>query len=1039
MKRLMTTLLFVLLCGTGLGLAQDGVTVSGTVTFNNPYSEGQVVEGAASGTVKLLQNGSEIYTGTVTSAYNSELGNGISSYAIQNVAAGTYTLSFEGEGYAKTLVYTGEITVESTDLTKDFLAEIDETRGFMTLNIRFDENVFETGYSYNSVPVTDATASCTQTGGGHATLTAASDQQGVVKFLVPKDETRRYTIHITSNAYQDTTFETAGCSQHEYAGIRFTNTNVYMREKPLPTVSLSGNVTLGGEKLNALPGEMKIGLKTVKGKHLTAEVANGQYAFEAVPVGETTLYLQDPDGSYDYNLDNTLAANYAVKTPADGKITLGQDETASLQNIDLERIAVNVSGELTGLAAGTSGFSVMLTDKNDPSKTYRTSTNTVDAFTFKGVKPGTYTVSINGTGYEPENAIPEVTVTLDQDVAVPAIAMNAVDVQLTISVNLGKYNDYKGETDYLAGAKIELWAYDRDTESKTTLLTEKTMTESDYGRFEYSTTAKLGSPFFIQVSHTGIETVSKTLVANSQYSSFDLSGDIQFIYDGPALLSVENFQAQWDEAKDSLILSWRWPDALKDADTYEIERIQLDKKRTEVPGPGIMIKYWSAPYDRETGKASFAFDSLPVTLKDMVENGYQYTYSFSIRYKKPYAGILDTNFIVDFRIKHTLAYGVNDTAMGSIRTENEAGSHYFENDNIVLIAVPNDGYKFVEWQGSRSIEENAPIDPAYTTDKDTLTFFMPYSDLRLTAVFKKNRFAITLNVNLENAGTVSGGGTYEGDTTVTIKAVANNGYQFKAWMEGDQEVTTKAEYKFKPEDDRTLTAVFEEMKYVLGVGVNNPEWGKVEGSGEFAVGSEVTVKAIANEGYKFVAWMDGETEVSKEAVYVFKMPAKDLTLTAVFEDAATYYTVTLQANKAEWGTVAGDGEFAEGHTATVRATPNENYHFVAWMEGDREVSTTAVYSFKVEKDVTLTAVFAEGSANEELEAARWSLYAENGTLVINGLSGDRYSVYDLNGRLAGQALCTGAEIRMDVAPNKLYIVRRISAAGLFGAKKIIVR
>ena len=67
-------------------------------------------------------------------------------------------------------------------------------------------------------------------------------------------------------------------------------------------------------------------------------------------------------------------------------------------------------------------------------------------------------------------------------------------------------------------------------------------------------------------------------------------------------------------------------------------------------------------------------------------------------------------------------------------------------------------------------------------------------------------------------------------------------------------------------------------------------------------------------------------------------------------------TVTLNCDAA-MGTVEGAGDVAVGGNATVKATPNVGYSFVAWMNDTDTVATTAEYTFEVKEDVTLTAVF----------------------------------------------------------------------------------
>lgn len=47
------------------------------------------------------------------------------------------------------------------------------------------------------------------------------------------------------------------------------------------------------------------------------------------------------------------------------------------------------------------------------------------------------------------------------------------------------------------------------------------------------------------------------------------------------------------------------------------------------------------------------------------------------------------------------------------------------------------------------------------------------------------QYTITTNVSPANAGTVTGGGTYYKDSSIELKAVANSGYKFSKWSDGN--------------------------------------------------------------------------------------------------------------------------------------------------------------------------------------------------------------------------------------------------------------
>ena len=76
--------------------------------------------------------------------------------------------------------------------------------------------------------------------------------------------------------------------------------------------------------------------------------------------------------------------------------------------------------------------------------------------------------------------------------------------------------------------------------------------------------------------------------------------------------------------------------------------------------------------------------------------------------------------------------------------------------------------------------------------------------------------------------------------------------------------------------------------------------------------------------------------------------------------AVTYPTIcaiTATANDAAMGTIEGAGNYGNGSTATLTATPNDGYLFVNWTKGGEVVATTQEYSFKVTEAVALVANF----------------------------------------------------------------------------------
>ena len=74
------------------------------------------------------------------------------------------------------------------------------------------------------------------------------------------------------------------------------------------------------------------------------------------------------------------------------------------------------------------------------------------------------------------------------------------------------------------------------------------------------------------------------------------------------------------------------------------------------------------------------------------------------------------------------------------------------------------------------------------------------------------------------------------------------------------------------------------------------------------------------------------------------------------------YSITATANPIEGGIVGGAGNYNEGATCTLTATPNNGYYFLNWTENGTVVSYDATYSFTVDGDRNLVAHFVEGGS-----------------------------------------------------------------------------
>ncbi|MBQ7109180.1 MAG: InlB B-repeat-containing protein [Clostridia bacterium] len=86
----------------------------------------------------------------------------------------------------------------------------------------------------------------------------------------------------------------------------------------------------------------------------------------------------------------------------------------------------------------------------------------------------------------------------------------------------------------------------------------------------------------------------------------------------------------------------------------------------------------------------------------------------------------------------------------------------------------------------------------------TLTVSADDTEIALLAT----SYTVTVSANSAEGGTVTGGGTYPENYSLTVTATANSGYKFVKWTEDGSQVSTDASYTFPVTVNRNLTAEF---------------------------------------------------------------------------------------------------------------------------------------------------------------------------------------------------------------------------------------
>ena len=146
----------------------------------------------------------------------------------------------------------------------------------------------------------------------------------------------------------------------------------------------------------------------------------------------------------------------------------------------------------------------------------------------------------------------------------------------------------------------------------------------------------------------------------------------------------------------------------------------------------------------------------------------------------------DTTLTAEFAKKtYTVTVSANNSSYGTVG----GGGTVYHGSTTTITATPEPGYRFVKWSNGLT-NASATI----TVTKDTT----------VTAEFAQKVYTVTLLVNNNAYGSVSGGGTINHGSTTTITATPATGYKFIKWSNG----LTNASETFTVTSDLTLIAEF---------------------------------------------------------------------------------------------------------------------------------------------------------------------------------------------------------------------------------------
>ena len=202
---------------------------------------------------------------------------------------------------------------------------------------------------------------------------------------------------------------------------------------------------------------------------------------------------------------------------------------------------------------------------------------------------------------------------------------------------------------------------------------------------------------------------------------------------------------------------------------------------------------------------------------------------------------------------------------------------YDGNSNIVLVADDNTG----SWsaaphmscnvftapnQALRIYDDNTNFSPAYSSNYEGAVLSVK-NQIMLKIGNDVATYQITATANPADAGTITGDGPHFEGQTCTLKATAATGYYFVKWMKDGQLVSSNANYSFVVSEAGNYEAYFNKRHYTIAVSASPSGAGVVTGGGSYEYGETVELKAVANDGYRFVNWTKIGNVISTDTVF----------------------------------------------------------------------------------------------------------------------------------------------------------------------------
>lgn len=217
-----------------------------------------------------------------------------------------------------------------------------------------------------------------------------------------------------------------------------------------------------------------------------------------------------------------------------------------------------------------------------------------------------------------------------------------------------------------------------------------------------------------------------------------------------------------------------------------------------------------------------------------------------------------------------------------------------------------------------------------------------------------SEFTITVQADPNAGGSVSGGGVFEENRTISLTAAPEEGYRFAEWIGDGVLDPFAATTMARVVADQTMTARFIKT-WQVEVTASPVAGGTVSGAGIVDEGSAVMLEASAAEGYRFSHWSGGEVSDPWQASTAAEVNGEQ----HFIANFVKVWNLEVMASPSAAGIVSGGGVFDESAVVEIVATPAEGYRFQRWTEESASDPFSADSTVTITADTSVTAEFVK--------------------------------------------------------------------------------